>query len=140
MGLENFQVLCPERLHCPKNNAHFLKYRGGSPLEEKFPGNSRKLGIISSVYWEISPPGAFLPYTLGNLLFFWTVYQFTYHWNTAILLERGKSNTDQPSSDYTYGFLCHPWKQGRATCSTHKKQRNGAQQILNCTGVRTRYW
>ncbi len=58
-------------VHCPKNKAHFRKYRGGSPREGKFPGNSRKLGIISSDYWEISPPGDFLPNTLGNLLCFW---------------------------------------------------------------------
>jgi hypothetical protein len=57
-------------LHCPKNKADFQKYRGGSPLEGKFTGDSRKLGIISSDYWEISPPGDFLPNTLGNLLCF----------------------------------------------------------------------
>jgi hypothetical protein len=55
---------------CPKNKADFQKYRGGSPLEGKFPGNSRKLGIISSDYWEIYPPEDFLCYTLGNLLCF----------------------------------------------------------------------
>ncbi len=57
--------------HCPKNKANFRKYRGGSPLERKFTGDYRKLGIISSDYWEISPPGDFLPNTLGNLLCFW---------------------------------------------------------------------
>jgi hypothetical protein len=39
-------------------------------MEGKFTGDSRKLGIISSDYWEISPPGDFLPSTLGNLLCF----------------------------------------------------------------------
>jgi hypothetical protein len=58
------------QLHCPKNKAYFRKYRGGSPLKGKFPGNSPKLGIISSDYWEISPPGDFLPNILGNLLWF----------------------------------------------------------------------
>ncbi len=57
-------------MHCPKNEADFRKYRGGGPLEGKFPDNSRKLGIISSDYWEISPPGELLPNTFGNLLCF----------------------------------------------------------------------
>jgi hypothetical protein len=57
-------------IHCPKNKADFRKYWGGSPLEGKFTGNSQKLGIISSDYWEISPPRDFLPNTLGNLLCF----------------------------------------------------------------------
>ncbi len=58
-------------MHCPKNKAHFQKYRGGSPREGKFSGNSWKLGIISSDYWESFPSGDFLPNTLGNLLRFW---------------------------------------------------------------------
>jgi hypothetical protein len=58
------------KLHRPKNKADFRKYKGGSPLEGKFTGDSLKLGIISSDYWEISPPGDFLPNTLGNLLCF----------------------------------------------------------------------
>jgi hypothetical protein len=57
-------------IHCPKIKADFREYMGGSPLEEKFPGNSRNLGIISSDYKEISPPEDFLPCTLGNLLYF----------------------------------------------------------------------
>jgi hypothetical protein len=62
--------LRPATQHWPKNEADFRKYRGASPLEGKFTGDSRKLGIISSDYWEISPPGDFLPNTLGNLLCF----------------------------------------------------------------------
>jgi hypothetical protein len=55
-------------VHCPKNLADFRNNKGGSPLEGKFPGNSRKHGIISSDCWEkISPPWDFLPYNLGNL-------------------------------------------------------------------------
>ncbi len=46
-------------------------YWGGSPREGEFPGNSWKLGIISSDYWDIFPPEDFLAYTLGNLLCFW---------------------------------------------------------------------
>jgi hypothetical protein len=53
-----------------QKKADFRKYRGGSPLERKFTVDSRKLGIISSDYWEISPSGDFLPNTLGNLLCF----------------------------------------------------------------------
>ncbi len=53
-------VPCPY-VRCPKNKADFQEYRGGSPLEGKFPGKSQKLGIISSDYWEIFPPGDFLP-------------------------------------------------------------------------------
>jgi hypothetical protein len=45
----------------------------GVPWRGNFPINSRKLGIISSDYWEIYPPEDFLCYTLGNLLCFRTV-------------------------------------------------------------------
>ncbi len=46
--------------HCPKITSDFQEYRGGSPLEGKFPDNFRKLGILSSVCWEISPTEDFL--------------------------------------------------------------------------------
>jgi hypothetical protein len=66
-----YVIICNSiQSHCPENKADFQKYRGGSPLEGKFTGDSRKLGIISSDYWEIFPPGDFLPNTLGNLLCF----------------------------------------------------------------------
>jgi hypothetical protein len=72
LGLQPLLYLDLQYRHytVPKNKADFRKYRGGSPPEEKFPGNSRKLGIISSDYWEISPPGDFLSNFLGNLLCF----------------------------------------------------------------------
>ncbi len=133
-----FKLSALSALALSQNKAHFLKYRGGSRLEEKFPGNSSKLGIISSVYWEISPPGALLPNTLGNLLFSGKCTSSVIT-GIQLLLERGKQ-PDRPSSDYTWSFSCHPWKQRRATCSAHKKQRNGAKQILNCPRVRKRYW
>ncbi len=53
-GYVSFDLPELNLVHSPKNKADFRKYRGGSPLEGKFPDNSRKLGIISSDYWEIS--------------------------------------------------------------------------------------
>jgi hypothetical protein len=52
--------------YCPKNLAGFGQYRGESPMERKFPGNSMKPGIIYPDFSEIYLIGDFLPSTLGN--------------------------------------------------------------------------
>jgi hypothetical protein len=60
----------------PKNPANFQGYRGASPLEWKFPGNSRKRGIISSDNWEIFLQGGTSSSVLSGtcLVFCPTVY------------------------------------------------------------------
>jgi hypothetical protein len=72
--------------------------RGGSLLQGKFPGNSRKLGIISSDYWESVPLEDFLPYTLGNLLCFR---------DSALRLLVSRHNPNQGASEqgHTYEYI-----------------------------------